>query len=206
MEITWLGYASVKIKTGNVVIYIDPAIGVHDEKADIIFITHDHPDHWSNAVLKQIWSADTKVYAIPAVASQLLGANPLLQSFKIGDIGVKVFPAYCIRRREHPKGSGIGILFEFDGKRVYYAGDTELIPEMKGIVTDIILVPVGGTSTADAREAVAIVQACKAAIAIPTHWGHRTGTVDDAELFKELVESKTNARAVILQEGEGINL
>jgi L-ascorbate metabolism protein UlaG (beta-lactamase superfamily) len=72
-----------------------------------------------------------------------------------------------------------------DGVRVYHAGDTDLIPEMKDIDVDIAFLPVGGTYTMtalEAAQATKIFKRCK--IAIPMHYGGLVGSGSDAETFK----------------------
>jgi len=106
---------------------------------------------------------------------------------------VEAVPAYnTIRMRSpgvpfHPKGERwIGFIITLGGKRIYYAGDSDVVPEMKAVKADIVIVPVGGTYTMNAQEAAELVNLIQPETAIPVHWGDIVGSVKDAEQFKTL--------------------
>jgi len=109
------------------------------------------------------------------------------QTIKINDEKITAVPAYNLNKEFHPKDNGwVGFIIEMDGVRVYHAGDTDLIPEMKDIETDIALLPVGGTYTMDADEAARAVKTFKKCkVAIPIHYGSIVGNASDAEKFKQ---------------------
>ncbi len=81
-----------------------------------------------------------------------------------------------------------------DGVRIYHAGDTDRIPEMKGIEVDVALLPVGGTYTMNLDEAVEAAKDIKARYYIPMHFGAIPQTSADPEEFKKRVKG-----AVILK-------
>ncbi len=206
MQITWLGHASFKIIAAGKIIYIDPYAGNYDEKADVILVTHEHFDHFSREKIGLILDDHTQIFSSTNVASQINGAVGM----KPGDtkeafgIGITAVQAYNTNKRFHPKGMGIGFVIEAEGKKIYHAGDTDKIPEMKYIKADVALLPVSGTYVMTAKEAVEAVKDIKPKIAVPMHYGVVAGTVDDAELFKELVEKETDTKAVVIEEGRKI--
>ena len=81
----------------------------------------------------------------------------------------------------------MGFVFQMDGTRVYYAGDTDFIPEMKSIQCDIALLPVSGTYVMTVEEAAKAAQTINPKIAVPMHYATIVGTDDDAKKFKSLV-------------------
>jgi L-ascorbate metabolism protein UlaG (beta-lactamase superfamily) len=108
--------------------------------------------------------------------------------------GVKIeaVPAYNINKQFHPKSNGwVGFVFTLDGERIYQAGDTDLIPEMKDIKADVALLPVGGTYTMTAKEAAEAADWIKPRLAIPMHYGKNVGSLADAEEFKRLAKCET---------------
>ena len=112
---------------------------------------------------------------------------------------IKAVPAYNLNKEFHPKGYGVGFVIELSGKCIYHAGDTDFIPEMKNLQNiDIALLPVGGTYTMNAEQAVEAAELIKPKIAIPMHYGSIVGSISDAETFKELY----SGRAYILKKGE----
>ena len=208
MEITWLGHDSFKIKARGRVMYIDPYKGEYKDKADIILITHDHYDHFNNEKMDEAYHDSTHVFGSAKVASERHG----VVAMKPGDVkeieGLKIHcvDAYNVNKEFHPKGEGNGYIIEAEGKRVYHAGDTDRIPEMKNFKVDIALLPVSGTYVMTAKEAVEAVKDLKCKTAIPMHYGSVVGTVDDAELFKELVEKRTDTKVIVLKEGGSVEV
>ena len=197
-KIKWLGHASIRIEAQQI-IYIDPWKIKGGPKADLILISHSHHDHLSPADIRKIRKEDTVIVAAGDAAAQLSGD---VQALKPGDkvtvhgITVEAVPAYNIGKPYHPKtNQWIGFLLTVEGKTIYYAGDTDFIPEMKEIKADIWILPVGGTYTMTAKEAAEAVNMIRPEAAIPIHCGDLVGTLADAAMFKKLckvpVEIKT---------------
>ncbi|MFH2028932.1 MAG: MBL fold metallo-hydrolase [Nanoarchaeota archaeon] len=206
MQITWLGHASFKIKTKDKVIYIDPYFGEYDESADIILISHNHYDHVSMEKVNQIRVDATQILTTAEVVSTIYGATTLTDNVElnIDSIKINTVPMYS---RTHTRGNGLGFIITSENISVYFAGDADLIPEIAQIKADIALLPVGGTYTMNAKEAAQAAIQIKPKLAIPMHFGSGiVGTIDDAELFKELVESRSDVKVRILKHGEIINI
>jgi len=194
-NIFWLGHSSVKIG-GEKVVYIDPWKLKGEEKADLILISHSHYDHLSPEDVKKIRKPETVILTTPDSAAKLSGDVRALRPGDVVDVGgiaVEAVPAYnTIRMRSpgvpfHPKGERwIGFIITLGGKRIYYAGDSDVVPEMKAVKADIVIVPVGGTYTMNAQEAAELVNLIQPETAIPVHWGDIVGSVKDAEQFKTL--------------------
>jgi L-ascorbate metabolism protein UlaG (beta-lactamase superfamily) len=189
-NIHWLGHASVRIN-GSKTIYVDPyELSENAEKADIILITHNHYDHLSVEDIKKIANDQTTV-VIPA--SLLVSLKYEVKKVDIGQtitvkgVEIRAVPAYNIIKTFHPRSQGyVGYVFALDGITYYHAGDTDHIPEMRGVKADVVFLPVGGTYTMDAVHAAEAVKDIKPALAIPIHWGSIVGSKADAEKFKSL--------------------
>ncbi len=189
-KIHWLGHDTFKIKADKV-IYTDPYKISGGEKADIIFITHEHYDHFSIEDINKIATPKTKFVAPKCVTKKLQGKT--VTTVKAGDkievdgIGVEVVAAYNMNKEFHPQAKGyVGYILTINGTRIYHSGDTDVIPEMKQVVCDIALLPVGGTYTMTAQAAAEAVKKFKVKTAIPMHWGTVVGSIEDAEEFKRL--------------------
>jgi len=202
IQLVWLGHAGFKIKNNGIVIYIDPFQIEDNEKADIILITHDHYDHCSPKDIEKIAKEDTTIVCNEVCASKLDRKARIIKengSIEVLGVIIKAVPAYNLNKEFHPKGYGVGFVIELSGKCIYHAGDTDFIPEMKNLQNiDIALLPVGGTYTMNAEQAVEAAELIKPKIAIPMHYGSIVGSISDAETFKELY----SGRAYILKKGE----
>jgi L-ascorbate metabolism protein UlaG (beta-lactamase superfamily) len=196
IDVKWLGHASVMVK-GSKTVYFDPFNITETENADIILISHAHYDHCSIADVKKIAGEDTIIITVPDCQSKLSGLKvknvTLVQpgkKVKIGELIVEAVPAYNINKTYHPKeNEWVGFVLEMDGKRLYHAGDTDKIPEMKNLTNiDVAFMPVGGTFTMDAKEAAEACSLFKPKIAVPIHYGDIVGDSADARMFKNLAK------------------
>mgnify|MGYP000636769137 FL=1 len=202
VEISWLGHAAFLLKYDGKLIYIDPYKIRSKGSADMVLVTHEHFDHLSPDDLRKIVKHDTDIIAPESCGSQLKGLGVgIIKLVKPGDkvrvreIDIETIPAYNLTKFRapgipyHPKeAGGVGYILTLDGVRVYHAGDTDFIPEMKELEVDIALVPVSGTYVMTAEEAAEAVNTFKPKVAIPMHYGSIVGSRKDAERFKELAE------------------
>ena len=144
VKITPLNHASTLIEAGGKVIYLDPATPVKFAglpKADLILITDIHGDHMDPDSIKDISKADTEILAAPAVVQTVTSAKPIAN----GDtktwqgFTIEAIPAYNLKRGPaegklfHDKGRGNGYVLTYGGKRFYFSGDTEGVPEMRAL-------------------------------------------------------------------------
>ncbi len=173
MKIKWLGWASWLIKTGSKNIYIDPFLGNVKEKADIVLASHNHPDHCDVKQLAKIRGEDTVVLTPSAFAKDIdAEALDVGQEKEIEGVKIKAVPAYNLKIPNHQKGTDTGFVIEAEGKKIYFAADTDLIKEMKDLKgIDLALLPIGGTFTMDLNDAVKAVETIKPKMAIPMHYG-----------------------------------
>ena len=194
VKIDWLGHASFKI-TDKKVIYIDPYNVPPEEKADIILITHTHYDHCSIEDIKGIVRDGTIILIPPDCQSKLSGiqcvdVHLVKPGKKIGALGtiIEAAPAYNLNKNFHEKANEwVGYIINIEGKRIYHAGDTDFIPEMKELKNiDVAMLPIGGKYTMDAAEAAKAANAIKPKVAVPMHYGSIVGSEEDAKKFKKL--------------------
>lgn len=188
-SITWLGHASFKIE-GEKRVYIDPWKLEDGEPADIILITHSHYDHLEPQDVARIQKEKTVIVATKDSAARLKGDVRVVKPgdrLMIDGVGIAVVPAYNIGKDFHPKAKGwVGYVVTVGGSRIYHPGDTDLIPEMEQVKCDVALLPVGGTYTMTAEEAVEACKKIKPKVAIPMHWGDIVGSRADAQRFQRL--------------------
>ncbi len=187
---------------GPVTIYTDP-FHLPDKlpKADLVLISHDHFDHCSPEDLQKIAKKDT-IYVAPAACGKQLSKLPgSVREVGVGDmfdakgIKIEVVPAYNTNKNFHPKSAGhVGYVFAVSGKRIYFAGDTDRIPEMKSIRCDIALLPVSGTYVMTASEAILAAADLGNPIVIPMHYGDIVGTENDAKKFAKEYRGKTEIK------------
>lgn len=187
-EIHWLGHDTFRI-VGEKLIYTDPYKLKRSDKADIILITHEHYDHCSPEDIRKIQGPDTVIVATADCCVKLSGNLKTVRpgsKINVGGIEIEAVPAYNLNKQFHTKERGwVGYIFSIRGQRIYLAGDTDYIPEMKDIKADIALLPVSGTYVMTAEEAITAALDIMPKFAIPMHYGSVVGTKKDAGRFAD---------------------
>ncbi|MFC6490727.1 MBL fold metallo-hydrolase [Nitratireductor sp. GCM10026969] len=197
-----VSHASVVLEAGDTVIYVDPVGGAGPYEGfpepDLILITHEHSDHYEPETLQALIADDTQMITNPAVfdmlpdslrdsASQL--AND--ESTEVAGIGIEAIPAYNTtedRLQYHPEGRDNGYVLSLMGGRVYIAGDTEDIPEMRALEDiDLAFVPMNLPYTMTVEQAASAVAEFAPMVVYPYHYRG-----SDVERFKSLVEEESN--------------
>ena len=195
-DIHWLGHDTFKI-VGDRVVYTDPFRLKAKDTADIILITHEHHDHCSPEDVQKILWPDTIIVAPADCAKKLSGHVKVVKpgdKLSIMGIEIEVVPAYNTNKQFHTKDRGwVGYIFAVNNKRLYLAGDTDLIPEMKTLKNiDIAFLPVSGTYVMTAEEAAEAAIMIKPKKAIPMHYGTIVGSRKDADIFAEKLLGKVD--------------
>ena len=196
-----LYHSSIRISK-NKVIYIDPfKIDKNYNDADMIFITHDHYDHYSEEDIDKVKKANS-IFIVPENLLKKLikkGINDeniitlAPEDIEIIDgIKIEAIHSYNIDKPFHPKEKNwLGYIIEIDGVRYYISGDTDITRENKKVKCDVAFVPVGGTYTMNFSEAAQLVNIIKPKIAVPIHYGSIVGTKQDATDFIKLLYPTT---------------
>ena len=186
-NIHWLGHDTFRI-TGEKTVYTDPFKIKKKDTADIILITHEHYDHCSPEDVQKITGPDTLIITVSDCAKKLSGKIRTVKpgdKIKEGGIEIEMVPAYNTNKQFHTKDRGwVGYVLTINSQRIYLAGDTDYIPEMKLLKNiDVALLPVSGTYVMTAEEAVRAALDIKPKVAIPMHYGSIVGNKNDAERF-----------------------
>jgi L-ascorbate metabolism protein UlaG (beta-lactamase superfamily) len=201
LEFTRIAHDTFRIK-GSKVVYTDPFKVTQHDEADIVLLSHEHFDHLSLEDLNKVIFPGTTIVASPLCRDGLKDVKVKEARFldpggkiTIGKVQVEAVPAYNVNKfREpgkpfHPQSNkGLGFVITMDGTRVYYAGDTDFIPEMNNIAVDIALLPVSGTYVMTPEEAAQAALAIHPKIAVPMHYAAIVGSDEDAAKFKSLVK------------------
>ncbi|PLX51864.1 MAG: metal-dependent hydrolase [Desulfobacteraceae bacterium] len=199
LTITFIGHGTLMFTFGTKIIHVDPFTKVADyatfPKADVILITHEHFDHLDLKALALVRTEKTKMVLNEACSKQV--KNGIIM--KNGDVqtvnGLKIeaIPAYnLIHKRDngqpfHPKGVGNGYIITFGDKRVYVAGDTENIPEMKSLrEIDCAFLPMNLPYTMTPEMVADAAKAFRPKILYPYHFGD----TDTSKLLKLLQDQK----------------
>lgn len=199
-HIHWLGHASFRIEDNGKQLYIDPwKLPEQSPRADIVFITHGHYDHYSPKDIDKITKEGTIFVAPNDVAKSIKGNVVAVapgETNEIAGLNVQTVAAYNMAKQFHPKQNGwVGYCITLStGQRIYHAGDTDSTPEMRKVVCDVALLPCGGNYTMDAREAAAAANIFKPKAVIPMHWGDIVGSKEDVEEFRKAFKGTTLVR------------
>ena len=203
LDITFIGHGTLLFSFGGTVIHVDPVSKLADytrlPKADVILVTHEHGDHLDLRALELV-RTDTTFLVIPESCAHRIAHGIVMKngdSTTVGGLKIEAVPAYNIvhMRSEgipfHPKGVGNGYIITFGDKRVYVAGDTENIPEMKRFrAIDIAFLPMNLPYTMTPEMVADAVKSFNPGILYPYHFGE----TDTAKIVDLLKGTRTEVR------------
>ena len=188
----------------------DPIDGLPEkdlERADIILVTHHHKDHCKNVTVNRLRKQQTSVIAAKSCVKELgknitvIGAD---KEVEIHEVLIRAVEAYnrennAKTKVAHKKGIGVGYVISIEGKSIYHAGDTDLIPEMEHLgEIDVAFLPIGDRGfTMNLTEAVQAAIKIRPKVVVPMH------SFDASpQEFKKQVENRSAIKVVPLQIGE----
>ena len=183
---------SIKIKKDKTV-YFDPyKIEEEYHDADIVFITHNHYDHFDKDSIINVMNDNTYIVVPNSLKDEVVElfkedkvttVSPLME-YLVNDVSFKTIPAYNINKQFHPKGNNwVGYVVKLGGYVYYVMGDTDSIEEAKSVKCDVLFIPIGGTYTMDYNEASELTNIIKPKVAIPVHYGSIVGSLSDGNNF-----------------------
>lgn len=189
--VTWFRQSAFRWQGEGLVLYVDPWGVTDDVPADVILITHAHSDHLQPEEIERLRMPSTKLVAPREIAAGLSGDVTAVapgESLEIGGLTIATVPAYNIveeRLEMHPRANGwVGYVVRYGARTYYHAGDTDALPELEGLQTDVAMVPIGGTYTMDVEQAAGLVRAMSPGLAVPMHFGFVVGSPSDGERFR----------------------
>ena len=181
-----LVHASIRIEYEGQEIEIDPVTKLGNKtidyaampKADYLFVTHEHGDHFDKEAIKTLSDGETQLI-MNGRCTEMYGTGKTMKNGdKIqlaDDFTVEAVPAYNKtegRTQFHPKGRDNGYILTIDGLRIYIAGDTEDIPEMEAIKDiDIAFLPCNQPYTMTPEQLVNAAKIIKPKVVFPYHYG-----------------------------------
>lgn len=181
LSITFIKHASLLLDYNGHQIQIDPVSEYADysrfPKADVILITHEHADHLDPKAIAALEKPGTVLIANEA-SREKLGKGQVMHN---GDkatplpyLTIEAVPAYNTtpgREKFHPRHRDNGYILTLGGTRIYIAGDTEDIPEMKELKDiDIAFLPVNQPYTMTVPQAARAARMFHPRILYPYHY------------------------------------
>ena len=205
-KIKLISQSALRIQS-NKIIYFDSfkLTSEFQNDADIIFITHPHYDHFSKEDILKIKKETTKIVVPNELYEEAiyLGFKDVVtvepnKNYTLEDISFSTVPAYNLNKDFHKKEfNWVGYILDLNNQKLYIAGDTDNVPEIRNIKCDIAFVPIGGTYTMTYKEAVELIKEINPGIAIPIHYKTIVGSVDDAYNFKKELDGIVDVKILM---------
>jgi L-ascorbate metabolism protein UlaG (beta-lactamase superfamily) len=188
-KLAWFGQSAFRVKADGLTVFFDPwRVPASAGPADLILITHPHGDHYDRKAIDGLRRDSTVIVLPRSCAGEGQVAAAAGETVRVGKVGITAVAAYNLTKRFHPKsGNWLGYVVEIDGVRLYHAGDTDPIPEMKDLRPDIALVPIGGMFAMNVREGAQAVSLLGAALSIPMHYNMMLGGRKAGARFAALI-------------------
>ena len=199
LKITFVGHGTLMFTFGEMIIHVDPVSREADyrkmPKGDIILITHGHRDHLDPDALSIVRQEGTAVLLPQQCASAVKGGTVMKNGDvrTVGGVRIEAVAAYNIVHKRtsgqpfHHPGEGNGYIITFGDKRVYVAGDTENVPEMKRLKDiDVAFLPMNLPYTMAPEMVADAARAFRPKILYPYHFGE----TDASELVRLLAGEK----------------
>jgi len=176
-------------------IWFDPFRVDSGSDAKLIFVTHSHWDHFSVEDIKKILSKQTIIVCPKSMQSDIDGLfeNKIVfiepeKQYEVEGIKFETFSSYNMNKQFHPKENNwVGYNVFVNGEWVAVVGDSDATPELNGLKTDVLLVPIGGTYTMTVWEASQLTNNIKPKKVIPTHYGEIVGEKSLGKEFEKLI-------------------
>lgn len=189
--------SSIKIVLDKT-LYFDPfQIEDNFKDADIIFITHNHYDHFDIESINKVKNEKTIVVAPKSMKDDIdvidfkeyiyLEPN---EETSIDNISIKSIPAYNNDKQFHPRNNNwLGYIVSYNNVTYYIPGDTDKTKESESVKCDIAFVPIGGHFTMDVDEATELIKTINPKIVIPIHYGTIIGNIIDGNRLKDSLKN-----------------
>ena len=185
VAICLIKHGTLEIEYDGLTIHVDPVgeYGKHTDyaaefpKADVILVTHEHPDHLDDAAITTLQS-DRTLLILNKTSADKIGKGEVIANGQSRELPkgilLEAVPAYNTtpgREMFHPKGNGNGYVLTIDGLRIYIAGDTEDVPEMAKLKDiDVAFLPVNQPYTMTVEQCVNAANMFKPKVLIPYHF------------------------------------
>jgi L-ascorbate metabolism protein UlaG (beta-lactamase superfamily) len=197
LKMTFIGHGTLMFEFAGKVIHIDPVSMYADyatlPKADLILITHEHSDHLDVKAIQAISKPGTTIIINQGSAKQLPSGTVMKNgdAKTVAGIMIEAIPSYNSEKQFHPKGNGNGYVLTLADKRVFVAGDTENVQEIKALKNiDAAFLPMNLPFTMTPEQVADAAKAMRPKILYPYHFGN----------------TDTNALVNLLKDEKGIEV
>jgi len=204
-KVTWFGHSAFEIEIAGKIVLVDPWLNGNPTspvkasdlaKADIVYVTHDHSDHLGDAfgICKRTSATFVAVVELSNHAKES-GVKNVVGLNIGGGIEIKGLRLTVVQATHTAsKGAATGVMMEGEGKTIYHAGDTGLFWDMHLFgelrKLDLVLIPIGGYYTMDARDAAEAIKMLKPKTVIPMHYKTFPVLAQSADEFVRNVREK----------------
>lgn len=194
-----INHASVVLQWKSKMIYVDAVGGAAPyagmPKADVILVSHAHGDHFHSGTIDGIRGSNAVILVPQAVFNSLSTAQRAIAGVltngattNVHGLTVEAVPAYNLTTSNHPRGVGNGYVLTVGGRRIFFSGDTEDVPEIRTLPNiDLAFLCMNLPFTMSLEKAISTTRQMRPRVIYPYHYRNSDSTFTDLNEFKRRV-------------------
>jgi L-ascorbate metabolism protein UlaG (beta-lactamase superfamily) len=190
-QLLWHGYASFSL-LGTPHLLLDPSgLAYRGAPPDLILVSHEHYQHCSPADVNKLRGPQTRVIASQSAAPLLDGPVEVLrpwQTLNIGRTSIRALPAYTFDGQHPARREDLGFMISRNYMDIYFTGDTDYVPELRGLRCDIVVLPLPKRDASlSMSNALDLIRALRPRYVVPSHYKPEQRTNLDLNAFEREV-------------------
>ncbi|HMQ52654.1 MAG TPA: metal-dependent hydrolase [Anaerolineae bacterium] len=223
IKLTFFGHNTHMLDIGGKKVLIDPFftsnpltdVAADSVNPDFIIVSHGHFDHVEDlvSIAKRSGAQCISNFEIVGWLGSQGVENAYSQNLgggckhEFGHLKLTIAHHTSMLPDGSNGGNPAGLLITAEGKRLYFACDTALFTDMQLYSdVDLLVVPIGDNFTMGPDDSIQAIKWIKPKMVVPCHYNTFPPIKQDAAAWAKRVETETEAKPVVLEAGESLEI